>query len=124
MTTEDMLTFWLEHIRSKVAIRTYERYTEIVEKHLAPAFKNVRLLKLRPLHVQQYLGRAEAIYRAVAIFGFRMFGQSHARVQRTDARAHVLPPALAHEDIEGLVHIGLEGEDLELTEPDLGGLRL
>ena len=58
LSTSDMLLLWLEHVEPKVATRTYERYQEIVDQHLAPAFKDVLLAKLRPLHVQQYLDRA------------------------------------------------------------------
>jgi integrase len=44
----EFLDHWLCHIRSQVAPRTFERYTEIARKNLAPAIGSAVLTKLRP----------------------------------------------------------------------------
>ena len=60
MTVGDYLNQWLaDHARHTVSEKTYERYSEIVEKHLVPALGAKRLTDLKPLAIQAYftLGR-------------------------------------------------------------------
>jgi integrase len=58
LTTADYLRDWLREHRRRVTARTWERYEEIIEKHLIPAFGSRLLQQLRAADVQQYLARA------------------------------------------------------------------
>ncbi len=49
---------WLAFVKTRVAPKTFERYAEIVHKHLTPALGQVPLVKLQPLTIQQYYARA------------------------------------------------------------------
>ncbi len=56
MLVADYLQRWLnDYARSSVAPKTYERYADIVNKHLSPALGQFQLAKLRPLHIQAML---------------------------------------------------------------------
>lgn len=57
-TLAKFLAGWLEVIATETAVRTHERYSEIVNKHLVPAFGTCRLETLTPDMVQQYKVRA------------------------------------------------------------------
>jgi integrase len=51
--TRDYFKRWLEdYAQASVAPRTYERYAEIINLHLAPALGHIPLQQLRPLHIQ------------------------------------------------------------------------
>ena len=59
LTVADYLTRWLaEHARHRVSAKTFERYSEIVRKHLIPALGTHRLTKLSPIHLQAYYSDA------------------------------------------------------------------
>jgi integrase len=58
MLVRDYLEKWLAHAKSKVAGKTFERYEEIVRKHLIPALGHHPLAKLQPLQIQQYYAEA------------------------------------------------------------------
>jgi len=58
-TVGQYLEQWLEdYARVNVRPRTYERYQEIVEKHLIPALGSIPLTSLQPHHVQSYYSKA------------------------------------------------------------------
>ena len=53
MTVVDYLKTWLrDYAKVNVAGKTYERYAEIIERHLIPALGHHALPKLQPLHIQ------------------------------------------------------------------------
>jgi integrase len=52
LTVRDWLSTWLATIRAEVAPRTHERYGEIVNDRLAPAFGNLQLTRFAPAHIQ------------------------------------------------------------------------
>ena len=53
LTVADYLDKWLrDDCEHRVARSTYERYRSIFEKHLKPTIGGVRLLALRPTHIQ------------------------------------------------------------------------
>jgi integrase len=53
LTVAEFLRSWLETwARPRVSNKTHERYQEIIERHLVPAFGNVRLDKLTPEQIQ------------------------------------------------------------------------
>lgn len=50
---------WLEaYARGQVSPKTFERYAEIVRRHLVPALGGCRLIDLKPLHIQEYYAQA------------------------------------------------------------------
>ena len=48
ITVAEYLTQWLEHVATKTATKTHERYTEIVKLNLVPHLGTLKLAKLRP----------------------------------------------------------------------------
>jgi integrase len=59
MTIGEYLGQWLAGCaRHNVSAKTYERYSEIIEKHLVPAFGTLRLTNLKPLAIQAYYSQA------------------------------------------------------------------
>lgn len=55
---DEFLREWLVYIEPFTQLRTSERYREIVEKHLIPAFGQHRLDRLKSEHVHAYIARA------------------------------------------------------------------
>src|SRR5579862_7509216 len=56
---EAFLTRWLEAwAKQHTSPRTFERYEEIVQKHLSPALGKVELAKLTAFEIQAYYSRA------------------------------------------------------------------
>lgn len=53
-TVEAYLSYWLKHVKRHVAPKTYERYEEVVTKHLQPALGKQLLAKLSPVQIQDY----------------------------------------------------------------------
>jgi integrase len=49
---------WLEHIKTQVSPRSYERYAEIVRKNLVPAIGSVILSKLQPAQISAAYAKA------------------------------------------------------------------
>jgi integrase len=47
----EFLDRWLEYIRPNVAPKTFERYSEIVQKSLVPMLGNIVLAKLQPIQI-------------------------------------------------------------------------
>ncbi len=59
LTVGDFLEQWLaDHAQHNVGRKTFERYAEIVRKHLIPALGNHQILKLSPLQIQAYYSEA------------------------------------------------------------------
>jgi Phage integrase, N-terminal SAM-like domain len=52
ITVREWLDTWLGAVRSQVAPKTHERYSELVSYFLAPALGNLQLAKLAPVHIQ------------------------------------------------------------------------
>ena len=52
VTVRQWLTTWLDAVKLEVALRTHERYSEIVNNFLAPALGNLPIVKLAPAHIQ------------------------------------------------------------------------
>jgi len=53
-TLAEYLERWLESVKVKVAGKTFERYDDIVRRHLIPGIGSVKLCQLQPLQIQQY----------------------------------------------------------------------
>jgi integrase len=59
LSVAEYLERWLtDHAQHRVGAKTFERYAEIVCKHLAPALGSHRLTRLSPLHIQAYYSEA------------------------------------------------------------------
>lgn len=59
ITVGEFLNHWLSNAaKPNVSAKTFERYKEIVDLHLIPAFGEIILTKLSPLHVQNYYAKA------------------------------------------------------------------
>ncbi|MBC5825772.1 MAG: tyrosine-type recombinase/integrase [Candidatus Eremiobacteraeota bacterium] len=54
-TVAQFMTSWLEHAKTKVARRSYDRYEQIVRDHITQSLGHHALTSLRPLHVQSAL---------------------------------------------------------------------
>jgi integrase-like protein len=61
----EFLAEWLEHVRTRVSAKTFERYDEIVRCHLSPRLGQFLLFKLTPANIQAY-------HSAALRFGPRM----------------------------------------------------
>lgn len=59
MTVDEYLEHWLsDYAKVNVTAKTFERYEEIVKKHLVPNLGHHVLAKLQPLHNQAYYSQA------------------------------------------------------------------
>jgi integrase len=88
MTTGRWLATWLDTVRHEVALRSYERYAVIVNRHLSPALGNLPIEKLAPAHIQEF-------YNTLASGG-RRDGRAGALAPRSRRQIHrVLATALS-----------------------------
>ena len=90
MTVADYLKQWLsDYASTNVRPRTHERYTGIVERHLIPAVGQIKLVELRPAHIQ-------AMYSKSLNAG-RLDGKPGGLSARTVLQHHrILSEALSH----------------------------
>lgn len=58
ITVGDWLKQWIEEARHTVSLKTHERYSEIVDKHLVPALGAIPLAKLAPVRIQAFYSDA------------------------------------------------------------------
>lgn len=59
MPVSDYLDRWLrDYAKPRVSPKTYERYSQIVERELKPELGNQMLAKLKPLHIQAFYAKA------------------------------------------------------------------
>lgn len=59
LTLGEYLVTWLEdYARLNTRPRTYERYAEVITKHLVPNLGSIPLVSLQPHHVQSYYSKA------------------------------------------------------------------
>lgn len=58
ITLADFLEQWLEHQRTQVAPRSYERYAEIARKNVVPLLGAVRLTELQPAQISAAYAKA------------------------------------------------------------------
>lgn len=54
----EYLNHWLKQIEPNLSAKTFERYEEIVRKHLIPAIGHHTLNKLQPLHIEAHYAEA------------------------------------------------------------------
>lgn len=58
-TVRQYLNTWLQdYAKDNTSPRTFERYKEIVDKHLVPALGSIQLSKLHPQHIKAYYKKA------------------------------------------------------------------
>lgn len=53
LSVAEYMAEWLESTKGKVEERTWERYEQIVRNQIVPTLGQVKLSKLRPLHIEQ-----------------------------------------------------------------------
>jgi Phage integrase, N-terminal SAM-like domain len=53
-----ILERWLGQIKTKVSLRSWERYAEIVHNNIVPALGAVQLTRLRPKHISEGYSKA------------------------------------------------------------------
>ena len=53
ITLGQFLDRWLDHIKSQVSPKSFERYSGLVKQNIAPAIGGTTLTKLRPVHISQ-----------------------------------------------------------------------
>jgi len=58
LTVTEFLDRWVEHIRTRVSGRTFDRYLSLIEHWIRPELGALPLTRLQPLHVQQLYSRA------------------------------------------------------------------
>jgi hypothetical protein len=57
LTVAEYMDRWLrESARNRLRLKTYEDYSGLTRRHIAPALGHVKLKKLTPLHLQQFYG--------------------------------------------------------------------
>jgi len=57
-TLADFLGRWLDHIKSQVSPKTYERYSELVNKNIIPAMGALQLSRLKPAQISDAYAKA------------------------------------------------------------------
>ena len=60
LTVSEYLEHWLQVRQPKIKPRTHERYAEVFRLHVTPVIGNVRLAKLKPLHLESVYQKARA----------------------------------------------------------------
>ena len=54
---------WLEHVRTQVSRRTFERYSELARKNITPLLGNTPLSKLQPVSISRAYAKALSVGR-------------------------------------------------------------
>ena len=62
-TLASFLDRWLEHVRTQVSPRTFERYSELARKNIAPLLGNTPLSKLQPVDISRAYAKALSVGR-------------------------------------------------------------
>lgn len=100
-TLAAFLDEWLKWKDKRVSDRTHRDYSWIIEKHIKPGIGNIRLDKLRPLHVKRWYDRLEANNAGIQTIRhihsvLRMAVRQAVRWQmlQSDVTAFVDPPRL------------------------------
>jgi integrase len=96
MRVKKYLATWLEtDARMGITDKTYERYREIAEKHLVPAFGHLRLSELNPIHIKTYIQEA--------LKGGRLDGKGGLSNQTVQHHVQVLHRALQDAVVSRLI---------------------
>lgn len=136
MTMAEFLERWLaDHAKDRVSPKTYERYAEIVRKHLTPALGAHLLRNLAPLHISGYYRKALASGRRDGNGGLsaqtvkhhhRVLSQAlhqavRWRVLHSNPCDHADPPRPAHREMRiideagaGALLSALDGSPLQI----------
>lgn len=134
-----LVEHWLPHARTNVAGKTFQRYAEVVEKKLIPAFGGVQVSKLQPGQVQQAydawinaglspqtVKHHHAVLRNALRYAVRMGLVNHDVTQRVKPPAGSSPEMTALDESQSLVLLGMsKGKDIEtlVTVALFSGLR-
>ncbi len=88
LTLREYLHQWLRHTQTQVSEKTFERYEEIVKRHLVPALGQLSLNRLQPLHIERYY--------AEALKGGRLDGAGGLTAQTVLHHHRILHKSLRH----------------------------
>jgi len=59
LTVREYLDLWLnDHAKGQVGAKTFERYKQLIERHVVPTLGSYKLPELKPLHLQALYGKA------------------------------------------------------------------
>jgi hypothetical protein len=58
VTVAEYLAQWLDHMRAQLTPKSHERYSDLVNKNIAPLIGSIRLTKLQPVMVSQAYGKS------------------------------------------------------------------
>jgi integrase len=109
LTVADYLERWLRDVQARVAAKTFERYSEIVKKHLTPALGAHPLAKLAPLHLFEFYAKALArpLSARTVLHLHRVLSAALKQAVRWNLAARnvadaVAPPKVARQEIAAL----------------------
>lgn len=126
ITAAEYLDKWLGVVRNRVKARTYERYAEIVRLHVTPVIGQIKLNKLKPLHLERIYEEAQkkglapqtVVHVHRVVYSALRQALRWQLVARNAAEA-VIPPRAARRDIPplepsdvGRLIAGVAGTDL------------
>ncbi len=118
LTVSDWLTKWLDLARNEVSPKTWERYAEIVDKHLIPALGALPLAKLQTIHVQDYYAKALREGRRDGTGGLSaQTVRHHDRVLNVAMKRARALKLIATNLIEDVTRPRVEREEIEHLDP-------
>jgi integrase len=119
VTVREFLERWLDHMKSQVAPRTHERYSEIARKGLAPLIGDVILPKLQPARISAAYSKALANGRRDGKGGLspRTVGHMH-RVLRQALQQAVRWQILARNPADAVRPPKVERTKMRALDPD------
>jgi integrase len=133
ITVAQHLERWLNHVKSQISPRTYERYCEIARKNIAPMLGAIYLTKLRPAHISDAYSKALASGRrdgrgglapATVIYMHRVINHALAQAVRWEMLSRNPADAVSPPKIERtILHAFDTSQTAELIE-ELRGTRL
>ena len=123
LTTGAWLGQWLEEARHNVSPKTFERYSEIVNKHLVPELGTIQLAKLAPVHIQKYYADALASGRRKRTRAGKggLSAQTvrhHDRVLNVALKRARALRLIATNPVEDVTRPKVERRELQILDPD------
>jgi integrase len=119
LTVGAWLGQWLEEARHNVAPKTFERYSEIVIKHLIPALGALPLAKLAAIHIQSYYAGALAHGRRDGRGGLApQTVRHHDRVLNVALKRARKLRLIAGNPIDDVIAPKVERAEMQVLEPD------
>jgi integrase len=107
LSVEEFLKSWLEATRERLAPRTAERYTSIVQLHVVPVVGNVKLTKLAPEHLRRVyrtarekgLSNQTCLHLHRALHTALQYGVREERILTENVASRVKAPAVEKSEL-------------------------